>query len=101
MRPDPSRVHHGSQETTKMQERAREGNGECVQAFSNRAIDGRMERVQHDGGCRDVGISAALSSNGKALLVSVQREQVYRRSLILSLQVKTWIWLTTVSDRIT
>jgi hypothetical protein len=84
-----------------MQERAREGNGECVRAFSNRAIDGRVERAQHDGGCRDVGISAALSSIGKALLVSAQREQVYRDPLILSLQVKTWIWLTTASDRVT
>jgi hypothetical protein len=52
-------------------------------------------------GRRDVGIGAALSCNGKARLVSAQREQVYRGSLILSLQVKTWIWLTTVSDRIT
>jgi hypothetical protein len=29
-----------------------------------------MERAQHDGGRRDVGIGAALSSNGKARLVS-------------------------------
>jgi hypothetical protein len=84
-----------------MQERAREGNGECVRAFSNRAIGGRMERAQHDGGRRDVGIGAALSSNGKARLVSTRREHVYRGSLILSLQVKIRIWLTTVSDRIT
>ena len=69
MRPDPQRVHHGSQETTKTQGPTREGNAECVQAFSNRAIDGRMERAQHDGGRRDVGISVALSSDGKARLV--------------------------------
>jgi hypothetical protein len=86
---------------TKTLERAREGNGECVQAFSNRAIDGRMECAQHDGGRHDVGISAALSSDGKALLVIAQRERVYQGSLILSLQLKTRIWLTTVSDRIT
>jgi hypothetical protein len=82
----------------KTQERAREGNGECVRAFSNRAIDGRMERAQHDGGSYDVGISAALSSNGKALLVIAPRERGCRSSLILSLQVKTRISLTTVSE---
>jgi hypothetical protein len=60
-----------------------------------------MERAQHDGGRHDVGISAALSSNGKALLVIAPREQVYRGSLILSLQVKIRIWLTTVPDCIT
>jgi hypothetical protein len=50
-----------------------------------------MERAQHDGSSHDVGISAALSSNGKALLVIAPRERVYRGSLILSLQVKTRI----------
>jgi hypothetical protein len=35
-----------------------------------------MERAQHDGGRHDVRISAALSSNGKALLVIAQRERV-------------------------
>jgi hypothetical protein len=76
MRPDPQRVHHGSEETPKTQEPAREGNGECVRSFSNRAIDGRMECAQHDGGRHDVGISATLSSDGKALLVTAQRERV-------------------------
>ena len=59
------------------------------------------ERAQHDGGRHDVGISAALSSDGKALLVIAQRERVYQGSLILSLQLKTRIWLTNASDRVT
>jgi hypothetical protein len=37
----------------------------------------------------------------KPLLVIAPREQVYRGSLILSLQVKIRIWLTTVPDCIT
>jgi hypothetical protein len=57
-------------------------------ALSDRPIDGCAHRPQHGCRRRNVGISATLLIGGPALLVTGQREQVYRGPLILSLQVK-------------
>jgi hypothetical protein len=59
-----------SKEAIEIQGRMREASSSCREAFSNRAIDCRMQRAQHDCRRRHVGISVALPLDGKALLVS-------------------------------
>jgi hypothetical protein len=91
------KAYHGDEEATEVQEGTHVANGPRGRALCNRAFDGRSHHSQHDARRDDVGVSAALSIGGKALLVSVGAAKMLQSSLILSVQVKTRILLTTVS----